>query len=172
MSTPSQECWLVVKTKPRQELRARENLANQGFNVYLPFIALRKRLRGQWKLVSEPLFPGYLFILVDPSTVSLAPVRSTLGVSGLVTFGHQVVPIPSSVIDFIRARDAAAQGGSGTAPSPFSPGEPVRVLTGPFAGLAAIYEMTGAKDRASVLVTLLGRQNRVSVSLDAIVPEG
>ena len=34
--------WYVLQTKPRQELRARDNLANQGIRCHLPMLRVEK----------------------------------------------------------------------------------------------------------------------------------
>jgi transcriptional antiterminator RfaH len=77
-------------------------LRRQAFDTYLPLIRLPKRRRGKWEEVIEPLFPRYLFLHIDASVVSVAPIRSTRGVVGLVRFGEMPVPVPEAVIDFLR----------------------------------------------------------------------
>jgi transcriptional antiterminator RfaH len=39
--------WYVIHTKPRQEQRALENLQRQGFEAWLPMIALEKVRRSR-----------------------------------------------------------------------------------------------------------------------------
>lgn len=159
--------WLVVKTRPRQEERARENLERQGFQAYLPKFSVKRRLRGKWRSSVEPLFPGYLFIYINPEETSLSPIHSTLGVSDLVRFGHQLVPVPESVIEYLRQRESEP---ADAATSLFSHGKAVDVLEGPFAGLPAIYQVANGADRATIMITLLGRKNSVSVPFDSIAP--
>jgi len=161
--------WLVVKTKPRQEERARENLERQGYKVYLPKLSVKKHIRGLWRLVAEPLFPGYIFIHIDLAKVSLAPVRSTLGVNDLVRFGQQVVPVPDEVMNYIQWRESEAIDNPKDT-LPLSIGDKVDVLEGPFAGLSAIFQMTKGAERAMLMVSLLGRSNTVVVPLDHIAP--
>lgn len=163
--------WLVVKTKPRQEVRAKENLERQGFLVYLPRLPVKKRLSGIWRVVFEPLFPGYLFITINPEEKSLAPIRSTFGVIDLVKFGQQVVPVPAEVISYIQQRESDA---IDYPPDtlPLSPGDEVKVLDGPFAGLPAIYQMAKGSERAMLLISFLGRHNSVAVPINHIAPVG
>ena len=40
--------WYVIHTKPRQEQRALTNLAQQGYQCYLPMITREKLGRGRW----------------------------------------------------------------------------------------------------------------------------
>ena len=81
--------WYAALCKPRQEMVAEANLANQGFAVYLPRLKNRHRRAGRWVDRVEPLFPRYLFVAAGLESQSLAPIRSTRGVSGLVRFGGQ-----------------------------------------------------------------------------------
>ena len=70
-----QSRWFVVQTKPRQEDVAYENLVRQKFTTYLPKIQLRKKSHNTWKVVIEPLFKNYLFILFNRKTnIACTPV--------------------------------------------------------------------------------------------------
>lgn len=161
--------WVVVKTKPRQEQRAKENLDRQGYSTYLPRLSVKKRLRGVWQMVSEPLFPGYIFLGFELDKVSLAPVRSTLGVLDLVRFGQSVLPVPGDVIDYMRLREKDANQ-LVVDNLPFSVGDRVDILEGPFVGLPAVYQMAKGEERAVVMISLLGRENTVCVPFDHIIP--
>ena len=57
--------WYAVHSKPKQEHRALENLQNQGFEAWLPMLALEKLRRGRLAQVVEPMFSRYLFIRMD-----------------------------------------------------------------------------------------------------------
>ena len=160
--------WYAVQTKPRQEGTAALNLQRQHFHTYLPKIRLRKRRRQQWHKVVEPLFPGYLFIKVAPGEQSLAPVRSTIGVIGLVRFGVNLVPIPDQVITYLKQHEEADTGQRAADQWPHQPGDVVRVLEGPFAGLSGIYQMEKDETRALLLIELLGRRNTVVVDQAAV----
>ena len=97
--------WYAVATKARDEAIAKANLERQDYQVFLPVISLKKRRRGRWMPVTEPLFPGYLFVSLVLGADDPAPIRSTVGCIGLVRFGQTHTPVPSSFI-------AALQGAS------------------------------------------------------------
>lgn len=161
--------WYAVQTKPRQEDVALVNLERQGYRAYLPRIQLKKRRRDRWQAIIEPLFPGYLFLHVDLESENVAPVRSTQGVRAMVRFGRQCQPLPDEVIDYLHRREERLLGND-SEPELFKPGDTVRILSGPFAGLEAVYEMNRCEDRVLLLIGILGRQNRVAVSMDDIAP--
>lgn len=154
--------WYLVHTKPKQERRALDNLQRQGYPCFLPLVPVESVRRGRLAVVEQALFPRYLFIQLDDSLHARAwgPVRSTLGVTRLVSFGLQPARVPDDLIAQLRQQlqDLAA------APQPlFQPGQTVRVTQGPFAGLDCIYQMPDGDQRAIVLLTLLQRPVRVPV---------
>ena len=99
--------WFAVQSKPRQECTAKVQLERQGYTAYLPMMTVRKRKRAAWTTSIEPLFPRYLFVHADVNQQSLAPVRSTVGVSGLVRFGTLLRPVPDAVVHYLQQAEAA-----------------------------------------------------------------
>ncbi len=76
--------WYLIKTKVREELRAATHLENQEFEAYCP-----QYLEKGKEVI---LFPGYLFLrLCKGDLERYHKIRSTRGVSGIVTFNkmHQ-----------------------------------------------------------------------------------
>ena len=160
--------WYAVQTRPRQEAIAELNLERQGYHSYLPRIVLRKRRRDKWTRVVEPLFPRYLFIQVDPNQQSLSPVRSTLGVAALVRFGQLLRPVPNEIIACIRQNENPDTNQHHADEWPHQAGDEVRILEGPCTGLTGIFQAQTGEQRALLLIELLGRQNAITVEMDAI----
>ena len=158
----SEPLWYLIATKPRQEAVALLNLERQGYRVILPKLELRKRRRGRWKEVVEPLFPGYLFVALAAGVDDTAPIRSTVGCVGLVRFGGRQVPVPNEFIaPFLTVGASVA-----VEQELFKSGEQVRLESGPFAGLLAVFDLPKGKDRAQVLLELLGKARPLTVSVD------
>lgn len=155
--------WYVTQTKPRQEKRALLNLERQGYECYLPLLAVEKLRNRKLSVVEEPLFARYLFIHLDDSQTgkSWGPIRSTKGVSHMVTFGNEYARVDEQLIATLRAqRDQ-----NGHQPKPlFEPGERVMVTSGPFAGIEAIYQMSNGEMRAMVLIELLSKPTQLQIS--------
>lgn len=162
------EHWYAVCCKPRQEAVAEENLLRQGFNVYLPRIRMRQRRRGQWLDAIEVLFPRYIFTRIDPLRRSTATIRSTRGAVGLVRFGGQPAVVPDAVMDALREREDAASGLHQDKRPPFSAGEAIKLVDGPLAGMEGIFTQQDGDKRVIVLLELLGKANKVTVSRDWI----
>ena len=94
--------WYLIHSKPRQEVRAFENLQRQGYEAWLPMLTVEKIQRGRIKQVAEPMFNRYLFIQLDAVSSNWAPIRSTLGASRLVTFGSVPASVPDELIEALR----------------------------------------------------------------------
>lgn len=155
------ECsWYVVHTKPRQEARALENLQNQGYECFLPRVSVQKRVRQRVQILSEPLFSRYLFIRLDQSSRSWAPIRSTLGVSRLVTFGQHPARVPDALVEALR------QAPPMQVARLFAPGDVVQVVSGPLQGAQGVVQASDGEQRALVLIELLGQPQRLQLMLD------
>ena len=109
MDTQTFGGWYVLKTKPRQEDRALENLNRQGFKCFGPKLNVERIVRGKRSLRTEPLFPGYVFVQSDELAEQFYKLRSTYGVHSLVRFGDRIPKLPQSWIDSIRGMEASAE---------------------------------------------------------------
>ena len=164
----SGKAWYVVATKPRQEVVAQEHLQRQGYATLLPTLRLRKRQRGKWQEVTEPTFPGYVFVGLELGRDDMAPIRSTQGCRDLVRFGQQPAVVHEDIIKALQMGNST-QGASGDGvKDPFSPGDVVMIEDGPFQGLSAIYCMNKGADRVQVLITLLGRAQHLNIDIDSV----
>lgn len=155
--------WYLVHTKPKQEKCALLNLERQGYSCYLPLLPVERLCQGGLKVAEEALFPRYLFIQLgqDDSAKSWGPIRSTKGVSRLVSFGNEPARVADGLIDALRARDEASRHAPGKL---FTRGERVRLTAAPFADVEGIYQMADGERRVMVLIELLSRQVRICVS--------
>lgn len=164
----SGKAWYAVATKPRQEVVAQEHLQRQGYATLLPTLRLRKRQRGKWQEVTEPTFPGYVFVGLELGRDDMAPIRSTQGCRDLVRFAQQPAVVHEDIIKALQAGNSAQGASADEVKEPFSPGDLVRIEDGPFQGLSAIYCMNKGADRVQVLITLLGRSQHINVDLDSV----
>ena len=155
--------WYLVHTKPRQEKCARENLQWQGFECYFPTMPAEKICQGKISTTQQPLFPRYLFIRLGqgPSAQSWTPIRSTKGVSRLVTFGNVPAKVDDALIHALRTQESVAQ----IEPERlFKSGERVCITAAPFADIEGIYQMTDSDQRVMVLIELMSKPVKIMVS--------
>ena len=163
MSPDANLPWYVVHTKVRQEQTACDNLARQGFTVYLPRIKVLKRIRNRQQARQEPMFPRYLFFRPGSAEHSIAPVRSTMGVMAIVRFGQEPAVMRSQALECIREFETRRNEAREEVISPFQPGERIRVVAGPLAGMEGLISDV-SHERVVVLMQLLGQGTRVSLS--------
>jgi transcriptional antiterminator RfaH len=149
--------WYLVQSKPRNENRALENLVHQGYETYLPLIEVERIQHGRLLKKMEPLFPRYLFLHLEEGNDNWGPIRSTLGVVGMVRFGQTYATVPDEVIDAVRLRTEEVK------KSLFSAGEAIRLVSGPLLGLEGVFEIADGEQRSFVLLEFMQKQQRVSV---------
>ena len=157
--------WLLLQVKPRQEMRALENLERQQCECYCPLIQVEKLSRGKRILAEEALFPGYFFINFDPqkSNLTYTAIRSSRGVSKIVRFGEEPAKVPESLIIQIKDFEKFSLS-SLNAPDVPQKGDTVIIVKGPFKGLQAVYSQTDGQQRSIVLISLLYQQAPTSLA--------
>ena len=96
--------WYLVQSKPRNEMRALENLVRQGYETYLPLMEVERLQRGKLLKKMEPLFPRYLFLHLEEGNDNWGPIRSTMGVAGLVRFGQAYAVVSDDVLEAVVAK--------------------------------------------------------------------
>ena len=162
---PSEEAtdWYLIHRKVRQERTARDNLQRQGYEVYLPLLRNRRRRRGQYSPVIEPMFPRYLFIRLDKTTDNWGPIRSTLGVANLVRFGDQPARVPGQFVDDLMARDDE-EGCQSLPVVDFQHGESVRIVDGVMAGFEGVFQARNSNDRVIILLEFAGTYTELALS--------
>jgi len=163
------ESWFLLQTKSKQEGRALENLERQGVKSFCPMIKVEKLSRGSRVVKQEALFPGYLFVNFDQSSVSSTTVRSTRGVSHFVTSAGLPVKVPESLINQLMLRTDA--GNDETVSSLPSKGERLQIIDGPFRGLNAVFSQPDGDRRAIVLINLLNQQVSASLPFASLVAD-
>ena len=86
---------------------------------------------GKFGVVDQALFPRYLFIRLGqgPAAQSWAPIRSTKGVSRLVSFGTIPAKVDDALIALLRNQEALVQAEPDRL---YKPGERVRITSAPF----------------------------------------
>lgn len=153
--------WFVVRTKPNAEERAVWHLKNQGFDVYLPRYRKQVRHARKSQTVLRALFPGYVFVYMDPERQRWRSVNGTVGVVSLVQFGDKPHPISGVVVEDLRAREE--NGVVSLASQNLQTGDQVRVCEGAFEDHMALLAEVCDQKRVILLLELMGRKVRVNV---------
>jgi len=110
------------------------------------------------------MFSRYLFIRLDTEQTNWSPIRSTMGVSRLVSFGNR----PAAVADdLILALQTLPQ----RAPERlFQLGQSIKIVSGPLKGIEGIFQQADGEHRAMVLIDLMNKQHRVTTLMQDLRP--
>jgi transcriptional antiterminator RfaH len=162
------ERWFLVHTQPKSERKAQMHLGAQGFRTHFPTIEKTIRHARQLRTVRAPLFPRYLFLILDPARDRWLSVQSTVGVSSLYTCDDRPIPVPEGIVEtLVQNTDEAnltlfARG--------LATGQCVRILRGPFADFVGTIERLDAAGRVRVLLDMMGTAVPVALRRSAVCP--
>ena len=165
--------WFAIRTKPKQETVARDQLQHQGFEVYLPLIQARISHARKVSWQPRPFFPGYLFLHLSREEQRWTTIRSTVGVLAAVSFGNVYPPLPDAAITLLQQRHDE-QGFISMAAKPATPfmaGERVRLNDGSLSGFEGVFVEMRGEQRALVLLDWMQKQMRVVVAADQLVTQ-
>jgi transcription elongation factor/antiterminator RfaH len=162
------ERWFLVHAQPKSERRAELHLGAQGFRTHLPQIEKTIRHARQFRTVRAPLFPRYIFIILDLGRDRWLSVRSTVGVSSLVSCDGRPIPVPEGIVEALLEHTDEAnltlfQAGLRT-------GQSVRILTGQFANFVGTLERLDDTGRVRVLLEMMGTAVPVTLRRSALSP--
>jgi transcription termination/antitermination protein NusG len=163
-----QPAWWAVYTQHQHEKTVAEVLTGKGFEVFLPLHETMRRWKDRQKVLSLPLFPGYVFVRGVVSR--RLQVVTTPGIHMILSRGEQIEVIPEVEIDAIRK---AIQGSYRVEPHPFlKVGERVRVTRGSLEGVEGILIRKKNFYRLILSVDMLAQSVGVEVSASDVEPVG
>jgi transcription elongation factor/antiterminator RfaH len=160
-SLSEQERWYVARTLAQRELQAVKQLSNQGFRAFIPRCWKNRRHARKVETISAPLFPRYIFVILDRTRDRWRSVNGTLGVDRLLSQGGEPQAVPKGVIEgLLHVADAE---GNIQFNFDLKEGQAIRVTAGPFADLVGQLERLDDNGRVRVLLEIMG--GKVSVAL-------
>ena len=151
--------WYAVRTRSRHEQVVATQLAQKGYDTYLPVIPRWSRWKDRRKKIDWPLFPGYCFARFDPH--DSLPILKCAGVVNIVAFDGRIAPVPAHEIDGIRRLlDSELR----FDPCPLiREGMTVEVVRGPLKGISGLLVRKGTQARLVLSVELIGQAVSVEV---------
>jgi transcriptional antiterminator RfaH len=158
--------WYALYTKPKKEQLVCTGLEQENIPTFLPKIQERPH-RGKGSKV-VPLFPCYIFVnMALPD--EYFKIRWKPGVKRIVGYGDTPIPIDDYIISFLQNHTSKSGMINPISTHKLKMGKKVRILSGALRGLVGIIENPpSASGRVSVLMELIGGQNRVEVPCSMI----
>jgi len=151
--------WFVAHTRPRCEKKLVEYCLRHGFLATLPCYDSAHKYRGKTVVFRKPLFPGYVFLQLEPEKKE--PLRTNDHVANLLEVFDQET-FEKQLQDILIALDSKL--GVQLAPS-IGEGMRVRIKGGPLQGLEGWVEHRYGM--STVLLRLDFINQAAAVKLDA-----
>ena len=136
--------------------------------MFLPRFLKSRRHARKFETVSAPLFPNYLFIILDPTRDRWRNVNGTYGVDRLLTQAGAPEPVPRGFVEQLWL--AATPDGVVHSSPDLKNGQTVRVTVGPFADLLGRLATLDDSKRVRVLLHLLGGEVPVLLPKGVVMP--
>lgn len=159
--------WYLLQFKPNSHNIATRNLKRQSFVTFLPVQETTRRQGTRFVSELRPLFPGYMFISLDPEASMWRKVNSTYGVTRIVSFRDKPAPVPDALVTGLIAQcDDHGRILSSTA---LAAGDEVKVVGGPFSEFVGTIETVDAERRIWLLLEFMGQTTRIQVNANQVV---
>ncbi len=165
--------WYVVHTysgyenKVASTLRTtieNRNLHNLFEDVQVPVEKVEEISDGKTKEVERKLFPGYVFIKMVYTDESWYVVKNIRGCTGFV--GPESKPVPLSDEEAVRMGVE-----SRTIEVPYSVGDTVRIIDGPFEDrIVKVEDIDFDNKTVSVIIHMMGQETPADLELDQVEP--
>lgn len=159
--------WYAIYVRSKHEFVAYHELLKRGVESYLPQICISRQWKDRRKVVSFPLFPGYLFVRIDPNPIEVSKV---LKVRGVVSVICSKKGYPASIPeDEINSLKLLVDSGKELDIYPhLTEGTRVLVTRGPLAGAKGRVAKKDLHYMLVVSVELLGRSLGVIIHADDV----
>ena len=164
----NERAWYIIQSYSGMEHAAKRNLERRIqsmgmeeyiFNVLIPEKThTEKTKKGETKIVTEKIYPGYIFVDMIVTDESWFVVRNTPMVTGFLgSSGGGAKPVPlqdDEIAPILKMCGISAQKNFAG-----KPGDTVRINTGTFSGQEGVIDSVDTqKEIVKVLINVFGRQ--------------
>ena len=156
--------WFVAHTKPRREKKLVEYCSRQQIFTTLPCYESAHKYRGKTVTFSKPLFPGYVFLRLEPARKDVVHqsdhVANLLEVFDQETFERQLRDISAAL---------EARLGVMLAPS-IGEGMRVRIKSGPLQGIEGWVEERYGMSTVLLRLDFISQAAAIKVEANQLEP--
>jgi transcription antitermination factor NusG len=160
----SELLWFVAHTKPRREKKLAGYCQRQGIAATLPCCMSAHKYRGKTVVFQKPLFPGYVFLQLQPGQRDFVRqndhVANLLEVFDQQTFQQQLRDILFALEAGMDVRLAPSVG----------EGMRVRIKSGPLHGLEGWVERRYGMTTVLLRLDFINRAAAVKIDADQLLP--
>ncbi|MGB0366611.1 MAG: transcription termination/antitermination protein NusG [Flavobacteriaceae bacterium] len=176
MAEASPKKWYVVRAVSGQEAKIKDYIASEinrlGYDSYLEDILVPTekvvQIRNGKKINKEKVYyPGYIMIKADLSGEIPHVIKSVTNVIGFLgeTKGGEPIPLRSAEVNRLLGKVDELELSKEHVAIPFSVGESIKVVDGPFNGFTGTIEhVNEEKRKLQVMVKIFGRKTPLELS--------
>ena len=167
--------WYVAHTYSGYENKVKDSIEktveNRGLGDLIGEIsipveeAVEENDKGEKKVVTRKIYPGYVFIKMQMTDESWYVVRNTRGCTGFVGPGSKPVPLSDAEVERLGVESTVVDLGVDV-------GDTIRITDGSMEGfMGEVIEINQEKRKVSVMVTMFGgREMQVEFDFYQIEP--
>ena len=157
--------WAVAQLKPNMISKAEANLERQKFEFFSPKKLVTVRAGKIFKKVQKILFPGYIFVRINPFSKDVTSINSTYGISKLLKVGKKKIgTLPDSFINELRYGRKEKLINSKNALR----GDLIKITDGPFVDYIGLVEDSDEKGRLKILFEVLNSTITIKSSFSKV----
>ena len=176
MAEASPKKWYVVRAVSGQEAKIKDYIASEinrlGYDSYLEDILVPTekvvRIRNGKKINKEKVYyPGYIMIKADLSGEIPHVIKSVTNVIGFLgeTKGGEPIPLRTAEVNRLLGKVDELELSKEHVAIPFTVGESIKVVDGPFNGFTGTIENVNEdKRKLQVMVKIFGRKTPLELS--------
>lgn len=160
--------WYAVYVKSRYEKKTSKLLEDKHIEIYLPLISRLKQWSDRKKMVEEPLFKSYFFVLTDLK--NYFEILNTPGVVRFVCFEGKPVSVPDNQIVAVKEYVGEYDNEGFEMPDDLHEGQLVEVVHGQMKGLVGRLVSINGKQRIVINIEAVGQSLPISISRSQVAP--
>jgi len=176
MAEASPKKWYVVRAVSGQEAKIKDYIASEinrlGYDSYLEDILVPTekvvQIRNGKKINKEKVYyPGYIMIKADLSGEIPHVIKSVTNVIGFLgeTKGGEPIPLRTAEVNRLLGKVDELELSKEHIAIPFTVGESIKVVDGPFNGFTGTIENVNEdKRKLQVMVKIFGRKTPLELS--------
>ena len=176
MAEASPKKWYVVRAVSGQEAKIKDYIASEinrlGYDSYLEDILVPTekvvQIRNGKKINKEKVYyPGYIMIKADLSGEIPHVIKSVTNVIGFLgeTKGGEPIPLRTTEVNRLLGKVDELELSKEHVAIPFTVGESIKVVDGPFNGFnGTIEQVNEDKRKLQVMVKIFGRKTPLELS--------
>ena len=159
--------WYAIYVKSRHEFVVQDQLFKKEIETFLPAVTRLRQWKDRKKQINFPLFPGYLFVNIQPSPEQILSVLKTKGVINFVSAepGYPTA-VPPEEINSLKL--LIESGKPIDVFSHIKEGSRIRVIRGPLSGAEGTLQKKGDQYMFVVNIDILSRSVGVKIHAEDI----